>query len=63
MCLGENESTVFAAGVDPKVIEFQCVSAKYSSSWKECRHMQKHSHDIRAVGLAGGRVFSGGNFR
>ena len=59
MCLGEDETTVYAAGVDPKVIEFAHVSAK-NSVWKMTRQMQRHSHDIRAIGLTGGKIFSGG---
>ena len=62
LCLsrGNDESSVYAAGVDPKVVEFRLISSKSSPTWVVGRLMQRHSHDIRAIANCGGKIFSGG---
>lgn len=62
VCLSADESKVYAAGVDPAVVEFAKISNTTSGSeiWTKSTQRSCHTHDVRAIACAGGQLVTGG---
>ncbi|XP_078689122.1 U3 small nucleolar RNA-associated protein 4 homolog [Branchiostoma floridae x Branchiostoma belcheri] len=63
MCVSKDETLVWTAGVDPKVIRFEKVAGKDEgsrASWVRHNVAKRHTHDVRALVNTGEYVVSGG---
>ena len=56
-------SSIFAAGVDPILVQFEWAPVTEGGEWKNwvrTNVRSQHSHDVRCVALAGDWIASGG---
>ncbi|XP_030831866.1 U3 small nucleolar RNA-associated protein 4 homolog [Strongylocentrotus purpuratus] len=63
LCVSQDQTSVFSAGVDPIISEFQMVqkaSGSETKHWVRGRSIRDHSHDVMAVVIAGDKLVSGG---
>ena len=60
ICPSPDGRSVFASGVDPKVLQFDLVEPDDPTTWVKGRSLQKHTHDVRALAVLGGDLVSGG---
>jgi len=56
----EDESRVYASGVDCKVQEYAWISSHHDSNWTKTSHVRQHSHDVRSLSFCKGLLASGG---
>jgi len=65
LCVSEEQTSIYAAGIDPRVLEFRLINS-YSgggdgpSKWVKGRETHSHTHDIRALTCCRNTLFSGG---
>ncbi|XP_013420051.1 U3 small nucleolar RNA-associated protein 4 homolog [Lingula anatina] len=63
VCASQDGTSVFASGVDPALAQFEYTAAQANSDWKmwvRSSVRNQHTHDVRAVTIAGDSVISGG---
>ena len=59
LAITEDESTIFAAGVDPKIVCLQRVQDK-GGAWVKTEENVKHTHDVKAMAVAGNTLLVSG---
>ena len=66
VALSEDQTTVYSSGVDPVVQQFVRIPARKGSrrsTWvRSVERKTLHTHDVRAMVVAGTHLFSGGSF-
>ena len=63
VCVNSDGHSVFAAGIDPTLVQFEYISASPDSDWKmwiKSTVRTQHTHDVRALALTADMVVSGG---
>ncbi|XP_054278746.1 U3 small nucleolar RNA-associated protein 4 homolog isoform X2 [Macrosteles quadrilineatus] len=60
VCLDDQQTTVYAAGVDPLIATFEKIQMKDGVKWVRSIQRRIHDHDVRALAYCHGRLFSGG---
>lgn len=58
-----DQKTLFVSGVDPKVVAFKFIEPDHSNTtgqWVKGDIMQRHTHDVRAIEIAGKYLISAG---
>nr|XP_002128329.1 U3 small nucleolar RNA-associated protein 4 homolog [Ciona intestinalis] len=60
LCRGTTESSIYAAGVDPRVLSFKLTNSEDPTSWVKGPMLQKHTHDVRSLALVNDLIVSGG---
>ncbi|KAG8285601.1 U3 small nucleolar RNA-associated protein 4 [Homalodisca vitripennis] len=61
VCLDDQQTTVYAAGVDPLIATFERIQLKSDSNkWVRSIQRRIHDHDVRALAYCHGKLFSGG---
>lgn len=60
LCVSDDETSLFCAGVDPTINNFARVNVKGENKW--VRHVQRrvHDHDVKSLVLCGKKLYSGG---
>lgn len=64
LTVNADETQVYAAGIDPVVVQFELSPVSSSSDWmvwQRCTVRAHHTHDVRAMAMINGFVISGGN--
>ena len=60
LAVSEEEDTIYASGVDHKVVRLQRVKSK-GNSWVKSGEVRQHTHDVRSIALSNtGLIASGG---
>ena len=63
LCLSPDGRTVFASGVEPKVVRFQLIAGPQTDAWPvwvTASVKAQHTNDVRALTLAGDCIVSAG---
>nr|XP_054769363.1 U3 small nucleolar RNA-associated protein 4 homolog [Lytechinus pictus] len=63
LAVSQDQGRIFSAGVDPIITEFQLVqkaSGSETRHWVRGKTIRDHSHDVRALVIAGDTLLSGG---
>nr|CAB3231310.1 cirhin-like [Phallusia mammillata] len=60
LCSHPDERSVYASGVDPRVIQFSLVPDEDRMSWVKGNMKLKHTHDVRALAVVRDKLVSGG---
>jgi len=65
LCVSADEQRVYAAGVDPTMVEFELAPISHNSHWTVWQRGSvrcHHTHDIRAAIMINGYVITGGRW-
>ena len=63
MCLSSDERSVFAAGVEPVVVQFERNTSKeagVTNAWIKTNMRAQHTHDVRALVCTEKEIVSAG---
>uniref|UniRef100_A0A1B6CBI0 Anaphase-promoting complex subunit 4-like WD40 domain-containing protein n=2 Tax=Clastoptera arizonana TaxID=38151 RepID=A0A1B6CBI0_9HEMI len=62
LCLDDQQTTLYAAGVDPLITTFEKIKLRQNERHKWVKSIQRriHYHDVRALAYCDGKLFSGG---
>ncbi|XP_050301623.1 U3 small nucleolar RNA-associated protein 4 homolog [Anthonomus grandis grandis] len=60
ICLDENEESMYSAGVDPLISNYQKVKVGSNVKWVKSIQRKIHEHDVRAMVFNKGRLYSAG---
>lgn len=61
LCLSDDETSLYCAGVDPNVVNYVRIKVKDDAyKWVRSTQRKIHDHDVRALALAGDKLYSSG---
>ncbi|KAK9882349.1 hypothetical protein WA026_020871 [Henosepilachna vigintioctopunctata] len=61
LCLSEDQTNLYCSGVDSNIVNFVKIQMKNGKEkWVKSIHKKIHNHDVRALILTDGKLYSGG---
>nr|CAH7757375.1 unnamed protein product [Callosobruchus chinensis] len=61
LCLSDNEHTLYCAGVDPTIVTYEKINVRgENQKWVKSIQRKIHEHDVNALVLFDGKLYSGG---